>query len=224
MRNLIGRALKCDWRKEIAMKKELPYFKIENAYGGNQSWFRDPFMNLGGCAAATACDTCIYLAKYKEKKKLYPGDTENFTKEDYLQFSKLMKPYLHPRIEGIKNLKIFKEGFDKYLQDRKEKNFKLEEFSGELPFDRAKNAIRKQIDQEIPVPYLLLKHQNYNFRFYVWHWFLVVGYEEYNEEFFIKVATYGDYRWLSLKDLMDTGNREKGGFIIIQPQPHIPSL
>ena len=206
------------------MKKELSYFKIENSFGGNQSWFRDPFMNMGGCAAATACDTCIYLAKYKGNVNLYPGNADNITKDDYLKFSKVMKPYLHPRIEGIKTLKIFTDGFNQYLKDRGEKNFKLEEFSGELPFEKAKNAIRRQIDMEIPIPYLLLKHQNYNFRFYVWHWFLVVGYEEYQDEFFIKVATYGDYRWLPLKEFMETGNKEKGGFVLIQPQPHTSNL
>ena len=34
------------------MKKELPYFKIEEARGGNQEWFPDRMMRLGGCAAS----------------------------------------------------------------------------------------------------------------------------------------------------------------------------
>ena len=55
------------------MKKELEYFMIDGEFGGNQDWFTNIVMNVGGCGAATACDSCIYLAKYKGMKKLYPG-------------------------------------------------------------------------------------------------------------------------------------------------------
>mgnify|MGYP006994610556 CR=1 FL=1 len=47
------------------MKKELDYFMIDGEFGGNQDWFTNIVMNVGGCGAATACDSCIYLAKYK---------------------------------------------------------------------------------------------------------------------------------------------------------------
>lgn len=30
------------------MKKELQYFKIEEAWGGSQEWFSDRMMRLGG--------------------------------------------------------------------------------------------------------------------------------------------------------------------------------
>ena len=43
------------------MKKELDYIQVDDALGGNQDWFWDPFMKGGGCAAVTACDVCIYL-------------------------------------------------------------------------------------------------------------------------------------------------------------------
>ena len=46
------------------MKKELDYFTIEGCYGGNQDWFTNIVMNVGGCGAGTACVSCIYLAKY----------------------------------------------------------------------------------------------------------------------------------------------------------------
>lgn len=48
------------------MKKELEYFAIEGAFGGNQDWFSNVVMNMGGCAAATACDSCIYFANIWE--------------------------------------------------------------------------------------------------------------------------------------------------------------
>ena len=46
------------------MKKELEYFMIDGEFGGNQDWFTNIVMNVGGCGAATACDSCIYLANY----------------------------------------------------------------------------------------------------------------------------------------------------------------
>ena len=48
------------------MKKELDYFTIEGCYGGNQDWFTNLVMHMGGCAAATACDSCIYFGLQNE--------------------------------------------------------------------------------------------------------------------------------------------------------------
>ena len=63
------------------MKQILDYFMIDGEVGGNQDWFRNVVMHIGGCAAATACDCCIYFAKYKGKKNLYPFDAENLSKD-----------------------------------------------------------------------------------------------------------------------------------------------
>ena len=87
------------------MKKELDYFTIEGCYGGNQDWFTNLVMHMGGCAAATACDSCIYFGLQNEKMKpLYPFDIECLTKEDYKAFSQIMKPYLKPRAGGVRSL------------------------------------------------------------------------------------------------------------------------
>lgn len=43
------------------MKKELEHYWIETFYGGDQNWFKNPWMKMGGCGAVTACDLCIYL-------------------------------------------------------------------------------------------------------------------------------------------------------------------
>lgn len=197
------------------MKKELPHFDVENSYGGNQDWFRDPFMRMGGCAAATACDSCINLALYKGKEYLYPYDVHKLGKEDYIQFSIKMKPYLRPRLEGIKTLDIYIDGLQKYLKDNGERELKATGLSGELSVEKAVTAIRSQIDKEMPVPFLLLKHKNPNMKDFTWHWFLLVGYEEYEKEFYVKTATYGNFHWFSLHELWDTGYKEKGGIIII---------
>lgn len=54
------------------MKHELPYFYIGSAYGGNQDWLTDRMMNLGGCAAVTACDSSIYFTRYKDAQGSIP--------------------------------------------------------------------------------------------------------------------------------------------------------
>ena len=63
------------------MKKELDYFMIDGEFGGNQDWFTNIVMNVGGCGAATACDSCIYLAKYRGMKELYPLIWNGWTKK-----------------------------------------------------------------------------------------------------------------------------------------------
>lgn len=93
----------------------LPYFSIEGYFGGSQSWMLDPQMRLGGCAALTACDLCIYLSLQKGYSSLFPFAGEPLTKQVYRKFSGIMKPYLHPRITGVDTLKLFLDGFRQYL-------------------------------------------------------------------------------------------------------------
>ena len=78
------------------MRKELPYYTIGNSYGGNQDWFHDPMMKLGGCAAATACDLSIYQALHKNRKHLYPLISRISIERLTFSFAMKMKPYLRP--------------------------------------------------------------------------------------------------------------------------------
>ncbi|ROR23989.1 hypothetical protein EDD66_112120 [Mobilisporobacter senegalensis] len=195
------------------MRKELPYFNIENSFGGNQTWFRDPMMKLGGCAAATACDACINMALNDNKSHLYPYDELN--KEEYIKFCMTMKPYLRPRFGGIKTLGMFIEGLQEYFKDVGERNLKLKEYPGEMQSKEAASEIQRQIDNNRAVPFLLLKHKSPNFRYFTWHWFLIVGYEKFENDFYVKIATYGNFHWLSFHELWATGYKEKGGAIMI---------
>lgn len=198
------------------MKKELPYFKIENSFGGNQDWFRDPMMHLGGCGAAAACDVCINTALYDNKAYLYPYDTQKLGKEDYIKFAMKMKPYLRPRIHGIDTLEIFMDGFQDYLKDVGDQDLKLTGCHGEVSAEEAAIEVKTQIDNGIPIPFLLLKHKDVNYKDYVWHWFMLVGYEEFEDDFYVKAATYGGYRWISLHGLWNTGYERKGGMVLVK--------
>lgn len=198
------------------MKKELPYFKIEDSFGGNQDWFRDPMMHLGGCGAAAACDVCINTALYDNKAHLYPYDTKKLGKEDYIKFAMKMKPYLRPRIHGIDTLEIFMDGFQDYLKDVGDQDLQLTGCPGDVSVKEAVREVKTQIDRGIPIPFLLLKHEDVNYKDYVWHWFMLVGYEEFEDDFYVKTATYGGYRWISLHGLWNTGYERKGGMVLVK--------
>ena len=201
------------------MWKEIPYFRIEGAFGGNQDWFTNIVMNMGGCGAATACDCCIYFARFLGLKELYPFDIDALSIQDYKDFSQIMKPYIRPRVGGVKNPQWFIDGFEKYIRDVNEKTgsqirIDMDIFDGERSVDEARTLIMEQIDHRMPVPCLLLRHQDVKqFKDYTWHWFLLVGYEDLEEDLRIKTATYGEAEEFSLKELWDTGYEEKGGLI-----------
>ena len=201
------------------MWKEIPYFRIEGAFGGNQDWFTNIVMNMGGCGAATACDCCIYFARFLGLKELYPFDVDSLSIQDYKDFSQIMKPYIRPRVGGVKNPQWFIDGFEKYIRDVNEKTgsqiwIDMDIFDGERNVDEARTLIMEQIDHRMPVPCLLLRHQDVKqFKDYTWHWFLLVGYEDLEEDLRIKTATYGEAEEFYLKEMWETGYEEKGGLI-----------
>jgi hypothetical protein len=106
-------------------KMELKSVEIEGYIGGSQSWFKDLWMKMGGCAAVTACDSSIYFAQNFGMKDLYPFNLERISQKDYVEFSKIMKPYLKPRFSGIDKLEIYEEGYGKFLRERNEKRITL---------------------------------------------------------------------------------------------------
>ena len=200
-----------------AMKKELPYFKIGDSFGGNQDWFHNFLMHMGGCAAATACDSCIYFALHRDLMVLYPFDVNRITKEDYEAFAMKMKPYLRPRAGGIKKLAIFMDGFREYLNTLgKQDIISMEGFSGDHSFEESASFIMDRIDNGYPIPYLMLKHTDCKVKDYSWHWFLLVGYEQTESDVMVTLATYGKATVFSLRELWHTGYEEKGGMIRYQ--------
>ena len=179
------------------MERHLDYFEIEGAYGGSQDWFTNIVMHVGGCGAATACDTCIYLALRKGMKGLYPGDAGRLTKQAYKEFSMKMKPYLKPRAGGIDRLETYIEGYARYLADL------------------GNEDVRRQIDRGLPIPYLLLYHKDKKqFGDFTWHWFLLTGYEEREGRFYVTAATYGAATRLDFEEMWDTGYEKKGGMVL----------
>ena len=198
------------------MKVELPYFYVGESLGGQQEWLPEYMMRVGGCAAVTACDCAIYFELYKGLKNLYPFDTQKVLKSDYIKFTDTMKPYLHPRWSGIDKLSIYIEGFGKFLESRREKSLQISGWEGDANFESTHLILKYQIDNGYPVPCLTLNHKNPLLEDYVWHWFLLTGYEVVNGNWFVKAVSYGFGRWLNFDLLWDTGFDKKGGLIIFR--------
>ncbi|MFV0362837.1 MAG: hypothetical protein ACK5LL_07080 [Suipraeoptans sp.] len=201
------------------MTREVDYFSIEGAYGGSQEWFTNVVMNIGGCAAATACDSSIYFAKEFGLTHLYPYDINNLNKEDYKKFSQIMKPYISPRVMGVKKAKWYIDGFKKYIDDVDKRegtntDISMRELPGSESYDSAKTAVINQIDDGYPIPYLMLKHRQGKFADFAWHWFLITGYDILDNKMYIKVATYAHEHKLPFEELWNTGYSEKGGIVL----------
>ena len=198
------------------MKVELPYFEIEKSYGGQQIWFPHYMMRLGGCGLVTACDCCIYFELYKNLRGLYPFDAKNISQADYINFSEVMKPYLHPRWHGIYKLQMYVDGFKNFLCDTGENHLEISAWDGHNNFKSTHMILKFQIDSGYPVPCLMLQHTNPTLKKYTWHWFLLTGYEILNDDWKVKVVTYGEARWFNFDFMWDTGFSERGGLIIFR--------
>ena len=196
------------------MKHELPHFYIGESYGGNQDWFPTFMMRIGGCGAETACDSCIYFSLHRGLTDIAPENTAHLSKEDYIRFAYEMKPYLSPRMSGIDRLEIFTEGYEKYLHDRGETRLKMAAFNGSEPYEIAQSAVIQQIANGYPIPTLILNHRNKALNDYVWHWFLINGYDDENERFMVKAVTYSKFEWLDFQQLWNTGHEKRGGLIL----------
>ncbi len=196
------------------MKHELEHFYIGDSYGGNQDWFPTFMMRIGGCGAETACDSSIYFALHSGLTKIAPRNVTELNKDDYIQFAYEMKPYLSPRVSGIDRLEIYIDGYAQYLSDRGETRLFMTPMHGTEPYSAAKEAVVQQIDQGYPIPMLVLNHRNKKLRDYVWHWFLLNGYEDSEEVFMVKAVTYSEYEWLDLSELWDTGHERRGGLVL----------
>ncbi|MDO4280465.1 MAG: hypothetical protein Q4C56_02435 [Peptococcaceae bacterium] len=194
--------------------KTLNYYTVDGALGWSQDWFRDWWMHVGGCAAVTACDLSILLARDHGLRALYPFDAGEISRADYLAFAKIMKPYLKPRFSGIDKLSIYTEGLGRYAADRGVK-LPLVALEGDAPWQEAARLLRRQIDTDLVVPFLLLHHQDKALDDWQWHWFNLAGYDTATGRLQVRAITYGAEHWLDFQNLWETGKDRKGGLVIV---------
>ena len=73
--------------------------------------------------------------------------------------------------------------------------------------------IREQLRSGLPVPYLMLRHQDDGLEDFEWHWFNLAGYEEAGDDLMVEAVTYGKPHWLSLRRMWNSGEDRRGGVI-----------
>ena len=195
---------------------ELEYFHIGRALGGSQDWMPDPWMKLGGCAALAAVDSFIYFTLICKKKKLCPFDVHRLTKDLYIRFAMIMKPYISPRFMGVSKLKLYTDGVEAYLRDRGCDEPKMHPFPTGQPLEYAQETLKRQIDQGMLIPFLLLDPISKDWKNYHWHWFLLTGYRWDGDCFMVKAVTYGAAEWLPFATLWDTKHSKNGGMILYE--------
>jgi len=201
------------------MRKELEYINIEGNYGGDQEWFSYFSMRFGGCAAATACELLMYLSgRYPGLEELYPFNRDAFTKADYNLMGKKMRPYLKPRKNGINRTEVYMDGLTDYMRNetRFPELLNMESFDGNCEEEEAKAFIIKKINEGMPIPYLMLRHTDEVFSDFVWHWFMITGYEQTEDLFQVIIATYGERYTADFHKLWNTGHRHRGGMVSVQ--------
>ena len=126
----------------------------------------------------------------------------------------MMEKYLWPRLSGIDKLSIYTEGYAKYLSDRGVTCISMDTLDGSVPYETAAAIVKKQIDAGYPIPTLILNHKDRSLKDYVWHWFLINGYDETDGEMMVKTVTYSGFQWFDLRKMWDTGYNNKGGFVL----------
>lgn len=171
-------------------------------------------MRLGGCAAVTACDACVYFALRMGKRDLIAFDPARITRADYLRLAGQMRRTLGPRMRGVDRLELYQEGFAGYRAAIGVREPLADALHGSRPYKEAEAAAIRQIGAGYPIPFLTLRHRNPEFSFYEWHWYLLMGYQKRAGAFWVQAVTYGARRWLDLRELWDTGFTEKGGMIL----------
>lgn len=192
----------------------IPYFNVGKTPGGNQDWFSDWWMHIGGCAALAACDTCICLAKNHEKKECCPFPTEHITVSQYVEFGMTMKPYIRPRVGGVTKLSDFTNGCGRYLKNQGI----LAKFCvcpGERSYEEAEKFLEDSLQKNMPVAFLLLKHKHEECKDLIWHWFMITGYERKDGKLIAIYHTYGKKYKINFATLWDTGFHKKGGMAAV---------
>ena len=199
--------------KEKIIKK-IDYFNIEGTPGGNQEWFSDFWMHLGGCGALAACDLCICLALNHGMTSCLPFPSGDLSRKNYEVFGMIMEPYIKPRMGGVTELSFFTEGCGAYLE-RHGFDVTFSTISGEEDYDKAVSFVKDHMENNLPIAYLNLSHKDKEFKDLWWHWFSVTGYRETKEGMKLIFHTYGEENEVDFRRLWNTEMTPKGGMVAV---------
>ena len=173
-------------------------------------------MRDGGCGAIAACESCIYFARTNGIKNLYPHQSQEISWKEYHDFAYVMKHYLCPRPNGIDTLELFM--FQHQIRDQTGiVNLSAYSFNSFLICMCSMKSFHLQsVIMRICKIFTKPFHKNEKgpLEDYIWHWFILAGYEKKEDDLLVKAISYGEHKWFSLKEMWDTGYDKKGGMIL----------
>lgn len=196
--------------------RELDYFTLGGGTGGNQQWFGDPVMAIGGSALVTACDLNIYLALRTGRRSLYPFDFSVFSAKEYVKFAKVMKDYIKPKLSVLDDIEAYVEGLKRYWMEHGGYGLGAYAVPGSAGADVAAGAMISQIDKGLPVPILLMKHRDKGFDKFMKTWFMIIGYNIIRNRFWGRAVLRGKAYWVDMIALWNTGLEPKGGLVVAE--------
>lgn len=204
---------------KIALKN-FEIFNIRNGniifYGPNQTWYPKVFQKMAGCGPTSCSNIVWYLSQTQEKyKKLCTYDGTTY--DGFLKIMEDIWQYVTPGVMGVKNLKMFTDGVQRFGVD---KGYSLScrtfEVSGrkdvkKMDIEAAFDFIEQALKENLPIAFLNL-HNGHLTNLESWHWVTIWGVDR--EKCSVSILDQSRIEEIDLNVWMSTSNKG-GGFVVV---------
>lgn len=171
-------------------------------HGFNQEWYSSKVKRIAGCGPTVASSLTLYL--------FY--SSLNQTKEELKSLHETMWNYVKPTWTGISSIDKFQKKYKKYTElhqyDVVFKLFHVETNMHKRNIQQFIAFIKNELDEHHPIAFLNKDHGNQK-NLDSWHWTIIVGYEDDNEDLIVDLFDNGQQISLNLTQWFTT--TKKGG-------------
>ena len=151
---------------------------VQAGYGGNQEWFSQVFQRTAGCASVTGANLAAYYAsRTAESRGLYSGDTERFSKSEYLRVMEEVYRYMTPGAMGFPVAGRFVQKFLQFAGEHGS-TFRAHTMFHRCGCEERMTFLKEAITKGNPVAFLVLRHRAPEMRENNWHWVTITGWIE----------------------------------------------
>lgn len=147
-------------------------------YGGNQEWFLRSFQRKAGCASVTGANLAAYYSsQFSVCASLYEGQTDCFSKEEFISGMEAVYRYMTPGPAGFPVAQRFANRFLRFAADRGV-NFQAHTMFSRNSWEERLAFVKTSIAQKNPVALLILRHRAPEMKENTWHWVTITGWEQ----------------------------------------------
>ncbi|WP_283610730.1 hypothetical protein [Faecalispora anaeroviscerum] len=151
---------------------------VQAGYGGNQEWFLQVFQRTAGCASVTGANLAAYYASLVPAgRSLYSGETERFSKPEYLHVMEEMYRYMTPGPMGFPVAGRFVQKFLLFAREHGSV-FQAHTLFHRRSCEERMNFLKEAIVKGNPVAFLILKHRAPEMKENNWHWVTITGWSK----------------------------------------------